>query len=59
MGQHRSTQRHQVQLRADEDALTAAVVALAGRFGRYGYKRITGLLQMAGWTVNAKHVQRI
>ena len=59
MGQHRSTQRHQVQLRSDEDALTAAVVALAGRFGHYGYKRITGLLQMAGWEVNAKRVQRI
>ncbi len=26
---------------------------------RYGYKRITGLLQMAGWEVNAKRVQRI
>jgi transposase InsO family protein len=32
---------------------------LAGRFGRYGYKRITGLLQMAGWKVNAKRVRRI
>ena len=39
--------------------MTAAIVALAGRFGRYGYKRITGLLQMAGWTVNQKRVQRI
>jgi transposase InsO family protein len=48
-----------VALRADEDALTAAIVALAGRFGRYGYKRITDLLQMAGWQVNAKRVQRI
>jgi transposase InsO family protein len=59
LGQPRSTQRHQVQLRSDEDALTAAIVALAGRFGRYGYKRITGLLQMAGWNVNQKRVQRI
>ena len=59
LGQARSTQRHQVQLRSDEDALTAAIVALAGRFGRYGYKRITGLLQMAGWNVNQKRVQRI
>ena len=46
-------------LRSDEDALTAAIVALAGRFGRYGYKRITDLLQMAGWQVNHKRVQRI
>ena len=34
-------------------------MALARTFGRYGYKRITGLLQMAGWNVNAKRVQRI
>ncbi len=52
-------QRHQLALRDDEDALTAAVVGLARSFGRYGYKRITGLLQMAGWNVNAKRVQRI
>jgi transposase InsO family protein len=35
------------------------VIGLARTFGRYGYKRITGLLQMAGWSVNAKRVQRI
>jgi putative transposase len=39
--------------------LTAAIIALASRFGRYGYRRITKLLRMAGWSVNAKHVQRI
>jgi transposase InsO family protein len=39
--------------------LTAAVIGLASTFGRYAYKRITGLLQMAGWKVNAKRVQRI
>jgi putative transposase len=43
----------------DEDALTAAIIALARRFGRYGYRRITYLLQEAGWEVNAKRVQRI
>ena len=59
LGQQRSSQRHQLALRADEDALTAAVVGLARSFGRYGYKRISGLLQMAGWSVNAKRVQPI
>ncbi len=59
LGQARSTQRRQVRLRADEDALTTAIVGLVRSFGRYGYKRITGLLQMAGWNVNAKRVQRI
>ena len=46
-------------MRQDEDALTAAIVALARKFGRYGYRRIADLLQMAGWEVNAKRVQRI
>jgi len=59
LGQTRSSQRRQARLRDDEDALTAAVVGLARSFGRYGYKRITDLLQMAGWSVNAKRVQRI
>ena len=34
-------------------------MALARRFGRYGYRRITDLLRRAGWEVNAKRVQRI
>jgi putative transposase len=56
LGQHRSSQRHQPQVLQDEEALTAAIVALARRFGRYGYRRISDLLQMAGWQVNAKRV---
>ncbi len=46
-------------MRADEDALTAAIVALARSFGRYGYRRITDLLQRPAGQVNAKRVQRI
>jgi putative transposase len=48
LGQHRSSQRHQPQVRGDEDALTTAKVALAIKFGRYGYRRITELLRMSG-----------
>jgi hypothetical protein len=48
-----------VRLRLDESALTAAIVALAGRFGRYGYKCITGLLQMAARHVNQERVQSV
>jgi putative transposase len=59
LGQYRSSQRHQPCVFEDEDALTAAIVALATKFGRYGYCKISGLLQMAGWEVNAKRVQRI
>jgi hypothetical protein len=38
--------------RADEDALTADIIALASQYGRYGYRRITALLREAGWAVN-------
>jgi transposase InsO family protein len=39
--------------------LTAAVIGLARTFGRHGYRRITDLLQMAGWQLNVKRVERI
>jgi hypothetical protein len=38
-------------VRIDEEALTEAIVALASEYGRYGYRRITALLQSAGWQV--------
>ena len=47
------------QGRADEQALTADIIALARQFGRYGYRRITALLREAGWAVNVKRVERI
>jgi len=59
LGQHRSTQRKAPRGRADEAALTADIVALATRNGRYGYRRITAMLRDAGWAVNAKRVERI
>lgn len=42
-----------------EAALTAAIIELACRYGRYGYRRITALLQADGWRVNHKRVERI
>lgn len=59
LGQHRSTQRKIVRTREDEAALTADIIALAKTYGRYGYRRVTALLRDAGWTVNAKRVERI
>jgi len=59
LGQHRSTQRKVPQGRADEAALTADIIELATRYGRYGYRRITALLHTAGWAVNTKRVERI
>ena len=59
LGQHRSTQRKVPRGRPDEDALTADIVALASKYGRYGYRRLTALLREAGWVVNVKRVERI
>ncbi len=59
IGQHRSTQRKPKVLCEDEDYLTAAIIHLAERFGRYGYRRITALLRRDGWYVNEKRVYRI
>lgn len=59
LGQHRSTQRKKPHGRADEDVLTADIIRLASRYGRYGYRRITAMLRSEGWTVNAKRVERI
>jgi transposase InsO family protein len=39
--------------------LTADIVALASKYGRYGYRRIHALLQARGWRVNIKRVHRI
>jgi putative transposase len=52
-------QRHVTRPRPDEEALTAAIIELAGLYGRYGYRRITALLRRAGWRANAKRVERI
>ena len=33
-------------------ALTAAIIAFATEYGRYGYRRIAAMLRDAGWVVN-------
>ena len=59
LGQHRSTQRHPPKDDADEQWLTADIVALAKDYGRYGYRRIHALLGNAGWQVSLSVVERI
>jgi putative transposase len=59
LGQHRSTQRKVARSPDDEAALTADIVELARRYGRYGYRRVAALLRQAGWQVNRKRVERI
>jgi hypothetical protein len=41
----------------DEEMLTERIVTLASQYGRYGYRRITALLQTEGWQVNHKRVE--
>jgi transposase InsO family protein len=61
LDQARATQRHQRSLPSDEKRLTEDIIALATKYGRYGYRRITALLnsQEMGWRVNHKRVERI
>jgi putative transposase len=58
--QARATQRRSLSLPSDEKRLTGDIIALATRYGRYGYRRITALLNNEhGWKVNHKRVERI
>ena len=59
VGQSRATQRYVPTIRADEDALTKAIVSLAQEYGRYGYRRVTAVLKHQGWAVGKDRVQRI
>ena len=58
--QARVTQRRKLPPPSDENQLTDDIIALATRYGRYGYRRITALLNNEyGWRVNHKRVERI
>ena len=43
----------------DDDALRLALIRLAKKYGRYGYRKIGELLQAEGWRVNHKKVERL
>ena len=59
VGQPRATQRRPPKIRHDEAALTDAIVRLAKKYGRYGYRRVRQLLVDEGWRVSVKRVYRI
>ncbi len=60
LGQARATQRYKAIPASDEKKLTEDIITLATRYGRYGYRRITALLNNeCGWRVNHKRVERI
>ena len=59
IGHARSTHRRQVVVPADEPRLVDRMIELATAYGRYGYRRVTGLLRGEGWLVNHKRVERL
>ncbi len=59
LGQRRSTQQYRAKVPADETALVERMSQLATQYGRYGYRRITALLQGEGWRVNHKRIERL
>jgi len=59
IGQPRSTQKYEPITSEFRERLTARIIELASKFGRYGYPRITGLLKNEGWVINHKRVERI
>jgi transposase InsO family protein len=59
LGQARSTQRRNPYVGAEEERLTKDIISLASKYGRYGYRRITALLNSDCWHVNHKRVERI
>ena len=58
VGQHRSAQRRQPTPRSDQMSITRANTDLAEKYGRYGYRRITALLNREGWRISVGRVYR-
>lgn len=61
LGQARATQRLRPLASGEESRLVADITSLAIKYGRYGYRRITAMLNNSdkGWQVNHKRVERI
>jgi putative transposase len=61
LGQARATQRLRPPISGEECRLVADIISLATKYGRYGYRRITAMLNNSdkGWQVNHKRVERI
>jgi putative transposase len=61
LGQARATQRLRPLISGEESRLVADIISLATKYGRYGYRRITAVLNNSdnGWQVNHKRVERI
>jgi len=57
--QHRSTRRKMPRGRAEEEHLVADMIELAGRYDRFGFRRIAALPRDAGRQVYDKRVERL
>ena len=59
LGQHRSTQRYERRVAADESALVGRIEEIVRSHPRYGYRLVCGRLRLDGWRVNHKRVHRL
>jgi len=60
LSQARKTQQRVPHITDEEERLVGRIIELATQYGRYGYRRITALLNnKMGWRVNHKRVERI
>jgi len=59
VGMPRSSQRYLNRPKDNEDRLRLALIRLAKQYGRYGYRKITKLLQIEGWKVNYKKIEKL
>ena len=53
---HRSLLRYQPTNKDFQNKLRARVVKVAEQYGRYGYRQVTGILNMEGWDVGKDRV---
>ena len=58
-GQHRSTQRHEPNIAADDAALRAELRRISRERPRWGYRRAHKLLLDDGWELNIKRTRRV
>ena len=59
LGVNRSSFYYHPQEDPSEETLRSEIEKLAGRYPRYGYRRITQLLQRQGYTVGTRRVARL
>ncbi|BBQ03054.1 insertion element protein (plasmid) [Burkholderia sp. SFA1] len=59
VGISRSLFQYESRRRAEDEALTGRMMAIAARKRRYGYRRIHVLLQREGWLANHKRIWRL